>query len=174
MLRSPHRNDGVTKMREGTLAILFGGALTLLPAAAYAGSVPKELYGKSITVQWSESLIGRRAGDQTTQNWLRVYLMNIYISNAGRPFVRWTGRGMQTQKIYGGLGASQGSFSTAPGQTSSDAADHVDFQGRSVAVYSEFQSGARRIAIGLDGGHGSPGRNFFDPGWYRELRRPRW
>jgi hypothetical protein len=32
------------------------GVLTLLSAAAHAGSTPKELYGKSITVAWSESI----------------------------------------------------------------------------------------------------------------------
>jgi hypothetical protein len=32
-----------------------------------------------------------------------------------------------------------------------DAELRVDFQGRSIVVYTEFQSGARRIAIDLDG-----------------------
>jgi hypothetical protein len=48
------------------------GLLTLLSAAAHAGSAPKELYGKSISVAWSESITGRPGGDQTTRNASRV------------------------------------------------------------------------------------------------------
>jgi hypothetical protein len=80
-------------MREGKLAIFFGYALTLLSAAAQAGSAPKELYGKSISVQWSESVTGRNGGDQTEQNFLVTRLMNIYVSSSGRPFVRVMGGG---------------------------------------------------------------------------------
>jgi hypothetical protein len=133
------------------------GAMTLLSAVAQAGSAPKELYGKSITVQWSESVTGRKGGDQVTRNWFQGHLINIYISSAGRLFVRRTGSGDGSAgRAYGGMGAAQPSghgVSTAPGQ--SDAQDRVDFQGRSIVVYSEFQSGARRIAVDLyDGGTG--------------------
>jgi hypothetical protein len=69
------------------------GALTLLSATAHAGSAPKELYGKSITVQWSESIVGSVGGEQSTRNWLIPRLMNIYVSTAGRPFVRETESG---------------------------------------------------------------------------------
>jgi hypothetical protein len=128
------------------------GVLTLLSAAAHAGSAPRELYGKSISVAWSESITGRPGGDQTTRNWLRVYLMNIYISSVGRPFVRLTMGGTgNSEKTRGAHGTGNLSSSTAPDQPSSEATDRVDFQGRSIAVYREFQSGARRIAIDWDG-----------------------
>jgi hypothetical protein len=39
-------------------------ALTMLTAEAHAGSAPKELYGKSITVQWSESITGRQGASK--------------------------------------------------------------------------------------------------------------
>jgi hypothetical protein len=128
------------------------GVVTLLSVVAYAGSAPKELYGKSITVQWSESITGRKGGGQTTQNWLRAYLMNIYVSSAGRPFVRLTEGGTGgAEKRFGGMGAGNPSFFTTPGGSSTNPTDHVDFQGRSIVVYREFQSDARRIAIDLDG-----------------------
>jgi hypothetical protein len=42
-------------MREGKLATFLGSALTLLLSAlAYAESAPKELYGKSIVISWTE------------------------------------------------------------------------------------------------------------------------
>jgi hypothetical protein len=126
--------------------------LTLLSTVAHAGSAPKELYGKSISVAWSESITGRPGGDQTTRNWLSVYLMNIYISSVGRPFVRLTmGGAGNSEKARGAHSAGNLSSSTAPDQPSSEATDRVDFQGRSIVVYREFQSGARRIAIDWDG-----------------------
>jgi hypothetical protein len=128
------------------------GALTLLSAVAYAGSAPKELYGKSITVQWSDSVTGQMPGNQTTQNWLTARSLNIYISSAGRSFVRRTASGDGSAgRRYGGVGAGSPSFVTFPGQSSSEARDRVDFQGRSIVVYTEFQSGARRIAVDLEG-----------------------
>jgi hypothetical protein len=118
-------------------------------AIAYAGSAPKELYGKSIAVQWNESLTGRQAADQTTQNWLTSGQMSIYISSAGRPFVRRSVRRMFAGRGRTGVGAGARSFDTPPDQSTSDAKDRADFQGNSIVIYSEFQSGARRIAIDL-------------------------
>jgi hypothetical protein len=40
----------------------------LLCAVAYAGSAPKDLYGKSITVQWSESFNGKMETEQVARN----------------------------------------------------------------------------------------------------------
>jgi hypothetical protein len=121
------------------------GALALLSAAAHAGSAPKELYGKSVAVQWSETVTGRSSGDQmgdqTVQNFLVTHLMSIYVSSAGRPFVRLMSSGR--------ISRNGGDSFTAPGQ--SDAKDRVDFQGRSIVVYRELASGARRIAIDLVG-----------------------
>jgi hypothetical protein len=141
--RSTNRG-GKTKMREGMLAIFFGCVLTLLLfAVADAASAPKELYGKSVAVQWSESVTGRGVDDQTAQNFLISRLMNVYVSSAGRPFVRLIGGGAR-------FGRSGGDSFTAPGQ--SDVKDRVDFQGRSIVVYRELPSGARRISVDVDGG----------------------
>jgi hypothetical protein len=93
---------------------------------------------------------GTEGGDQTTQSWLMSGLMNIYISSAGRASVRVTEGGAGgAGRQYGGAGAGNPSFSTAP--NSPDATDRVDFQGRSIIVYRAFDSGARRVAIDLDG-----------------------
>jgi hypothetical protein len=130
-------------------SVTIVGVVAISTVAAHAGSAPKELYGKSITVQWSESVTGRTAADQITQNWLTSGLMSIYISSAGRPFVRRSVRNMLAGRT--GRGAGSRSFDTAPDQSSSGAKDRVDVQGHLIVVYSEFHSGARRIAIDLGG-----------------------
>jgi hypothetical protein len=43
-------------------SIVVMGALTLLSAAAHAGSAPKELYGKSIIISWTEHRNQRHIG----------------------------------------------------------------------------------------------------------------
>jgi hypothetical protein len=42
------------------------GTPSLFSALVHAGSAPKELFGKSIAVQWSEPLTGRYGGEQFT------------------------------------------------------------------------------------------------------------
>jgi hypothetical protein len=64
---------GVTKMREGKLATFLCCALTLLCAVAYAGSPPKELYGKSIIVTWGEHRSQRELGRLATHSRLRAH-----------------------------------------------------------------------------------------------------
>jgi hypothetical protein len=127
------------------------GVLTLLSGAAYAGSAPKELYGKSISVQWSESLTGTwQYEKRVVRNIGANCHMNIYISAAGRPFVRLiqTTAGAGTHQVrMGGSVEHNRSWEIAPGASSSD---RVEFAGRSMAVYTVFESGARRIAIDVD------------------------
>jgi hypothetical protein len=73
-------------------------------------------------------------GAQTTQSWLVAYLMNIYIStrtlaNRSPPV---SDAGAARSQPHKGLPAPLLSFSTSPDQSSSSAADRVDFQGRSI------------------------------------------
>jgi hypothetical protein len=128
------------------------GALTLLSAVADAASAPKEVYGKSISVGWSQTLSERFATEGVTRNSGQVVQMNIYISTAGRPFVRvfQTVIGGGSRHQSGGTSPIKGATSeAAPG--ASAAKDRVTFEGRSVVVYRELQSGARRVVIDVDG-----------------------
>jgi hypothetical protein len=126
------------------------GALTLLSAAAYAESVPpKELYGKSITLQWSQSHTGKTLDDPIPRQWGRAISVNIYISTTGRPFMRQfetTTGGFNPHGITNNYG--QVTREAAPNESNSA---HFDFQGRSVLLYRQFKSGVRRIAIDVDG-----------------------
>ena len=124
-------------------------ALVVLSPIAHAGPAPKELYGKSITVRWSESSSARNS-DKLVRNAGYVTQVDIYVSTAGRPFVRSRRAGIGGLDYHvqtGSLGYSDSSDSV-PGQ--SDSKDRVDFQGRSVFVYRQLLSGASRVAIDLD------------------------
>jgi hypothetical protein len=133
-------------MISKSLAVM--GVLTLLSAAAHAGSAPKELFGKSISVAWTETITQRVESDQRVTNVGASRQMSVYISTAGRPFVRLIEAGFGGYR-YDGTSASRPSLTeTAPGEA---AEDRVDFEGRSIVVYKQFRSGARRIAIDVDG-----------------------
>jgi hypothetical protein len=131
------------------------GMLMLLPATVYAGPAPKELYGKSISVAWSQTSIQRLEADQRTRSIGRAVQVHIYISTAGRPFVRTVQGGAPSgYNPYregvpvGRLGGSGETREITPGDSASN--DRVNFEGHSVVLYTQFQSGARRIAIDVD------------------------
>ena len=127
-------------------------ALTLLSAVAHAGSAPKELYGKSITVGWSESETAKFEAEQQERNVGMAAQMNIYISTAGRPFVRLmtSAQGGRSRQESGGTGSlrSTGLTETAPGEAAEK--ERVEFEGHSIVVYRQFLSGAHRITIDVD------------------------
>jgi hypothetical protein len=126
------------------------GALMVLSATAHAGSPPKELYGKSVAVAWTETRSLRFESDQQVRYVTRSHQMNIYISSVGRPFVRLISTGVGAFNLHqlGNPGYRSSLTEAAPGEA---AAEHVDFEGRSIVVYRQFRSGARRIAIHVDG-----------------------
>jgi hypothetical protein len=127
------------------------GALTLLSATAHAASsAPKELYGKSITVAWTEARTQRFESEQQVRNTGTSVQVSIYISTAGRPFVRVINTSVYDHNIHEQSGVSRGGVTeTVPGEAA--ARDRIDFEARSIVVYRQFRSGARRISIDLDG-----------------------
>jgi hypothetical protein len=133
-------------MNSKSFAVM--GVLTLLLAVAYAGSAPKELYGKSISVAWSQTSIQRLEADQRTRSIGRAVQVHIYISTAGRPFVRTVQGGAPSGVPVGRSGGSGETREITPGDSASN--DRVNFEGHSVVLYTQFQSGARRIAIDVD------------------------
>lgn len=110
-------------------------AISLLSTTeAKAGSAPRQLHGKSITLSWSESSVFKRGGTSfsNTYNLVRV----VYISQAGRAFVRGTtsGRGGGVTKEVG------------PERT----AGRVDFKDNTVIVYQINRGVARRVVVTFD------------------------
>jgi hypothetical protein len=128
------------------------GVLTLLSAVAHAGSAPKELYGKSITVQWSETRIQRSETEKDTRNFGQAIRMHLYISTAGRPFVQTlsVGTGGVDWRRGGGVPVA-GHFAETGPDVSSTKNERVDFEGRTIIVYRQFPSGARRVVVEFDG-----------------------
>jgi hypothetical protein len=79
--------------------------------------------------------------------------MSIYLSTAGRPFMRLIQGSAFPNHHLQGIGTGAGLLETSP--DASQQAGHIDFAGRSIVVYREFESGAHRIAIDVDGANTS-------------------
>jgi hypothetical protein len=101
---------------------------------AKAGSAPQQLHGKSITLSWSESGVYKRDGSSlsVTYNLVRV----IYISQAGRAFIRGTTTGRK-----GDMTKEAGPERTA---------GRFDFAGDTVTAYQVNRGVARRAVVTLD------------------------
>lgn len=81
------------------LAIFLGSALTLLSAAAHAESAPpKELYGKSIIITWTEHRNQRQLDQADFRDVDVSFSRKIYISTKGQWFDRFA-------STFGGRGA---------------------------------------------------------------------
>jgi hypothetical protein len=118
------------------------GALLLLSATAHAGSAPKELYGKSITVSWTEEREQKEPWDRHHKFVMRAGKFIIYVSGAGRAFTRFD---------YAG-GRTEPSDQVA---TDNAAIPRVlNFQGRSLSIIMPLEGGARNIAITFDDNFG--------------------
>jgi hypothetical protein len=121
------------------------GVLAMLLATANAGSAPKELYGKSITIFWFESraVSGPRGGE------LRNPKIAVYISTTGHIFSRLrveiaTRNGFSGVRAHPSASADQG-----PGASGAKVGS-TEFAGHSLIMTSLFESGARRISVEFD------------------------
>ena len=121
------------------MVALFG---LFLPQASDAAP-PKELYGKSVSVTWTETREQRPVGEQ---NWRQVsgsQTLNLYVSDAGRVF-------NNQSYTTGGGSAERGGEIAGSGKRS------VNFNARSLLVLMPWgNSGATRITADFDAGFGS-------------------
>jgi hypothetical protein len=134
-------HEGGSKMREGKLAVFLGGVLTLLSSAAYAGSPPKELYGKSIIITWTEHRNQRHA-DQANFRDVDIPLSRkIYISTEGHFFGRFSAMSPGGRE---GAREAVGMSGTSAGGGPREA----QFSGRTVTLTGASTGGlARRTTI---------------------------
>jgi hypothetical protein len=118
----------------------------MLPSASFAAP-PTQLYGKSISISWTESRMQRigSANDFAMANIPQT--LNVYISSKGQYFSR---RGASTR-------AGSGSFDAVGtnGQSHEGNARGVTFSGHAMNVSAALSSGARSISVQFDGGFGS-------------------
>ena len=122
-----------------TYSRLLGGSLSGLGtflSALPAGAAPKEVYGKTVRVQWAESMLERAPDGRTISPTVR-HERTIYISSAGRTFVttRSFFPGGETKRLAGPEGGSAGSWG---------------FQGNALVGTSTNGAVARRISVAFD------------------------
>jgi hypothetical protein len=124
--------------------------VAMLPSPSFAAP-PTQLYGKSISISWTESRMQRigSANDFSMANIPQT--MNVYISSKGQYFSR---RGASTR-------AGSGSFDAVGtnGQSHEGNARGVTFSGHAMNASAALQSGARSISVQFDDGFGSCNAN---------------
>jgi hypothetical protein len=131
-------------------------ALTVAPEIAQA-QAPAAVRGKSVVVTVSEQRTSHPASGGPTTAATATNTFSVYISSAGRPFVR-SGR---TLSSGGGSNAKtqDKAIDTAPGggTIGVSVASNVQFSGNSMIINMAFASGARRVAVTFDGSSGCTG-----------------
>jgi hypothetical protein len=127
--------------------ILLIGGLLMLPQLAEAAA-PSQLHGKSVVISLNEARVSRPASGGQTSTATAQMQLSVYVSEAGRPFVR-SHRTMTTGK----RGTQSKDIDTAPGGGSIgvSTASGVQFSGNAMTVTMVMGSGARRITASFDG-----------------------
>ena len=111
---------------------------TAVSGSTCLAQAPKELYNKTIMLRWSEYRVQKADAGDTTRNTISSS-MTVYVSDAGRPFVRIArlnnrGKGNKTDRAPGGDEQKQG---TGAGNLT------PTFSGNVLNVVSTMRSGAR-------------------------------
>jgi hypothetical protein len=132
-----------------SFAISFVCSLAaLITAGEAAPAPPKELYGKSIVLSWSETRTGGSGGFLTLS-----LQMSIYVSTEGRTFRRVVvTRGSRRRGLSQGQHHATASREHGPGEGPPPGvkAGRTQFAGHSLIMTTEFQSGARQITVDFD------------------------
>lgn len=115
-------------------------ALTAQPALA-AGGAPQQLLNKTVTMSWTTSGTAT-AADGQSKNFTNVNTRTVYISSAGRPFLR-----MQLSGGHNSRSGERGPEDTARGS--------VHFEGGKLVGVESFMSGARQFIATFDGSYSS-------------------
>lgn len=104
--------------------------------AIAAGSAPAQLRGKSVTIVWDESGTYKRSSDGQQRSAVGRLSRIVYISDAGRAFVRGT-------SVSGTFGNTR---ETGPEGTGGS----VDFSGNSMTSFRVNRGVARRLVVTFD------------------------
>jgi hypothetical protein len=105
--------------------------------AAMAGAAPKQLYNKSIDIYWGENTSNKRDADGVVVNTAGRLQRIVYISSAGRPFIRASGGGSYVNEKNREFGPD-----VAKGGT--------DFRGNQLVLTGHNMAVARQITINFD------------------------
>lgn len=116
-------------------------AMTLSLSGAANAAAPQQLYNKTITITWGESGTYKRISDGMNTNPVGQFQATVYVSSAGRPFLRVT----NTSGRYGGK-------REAGPETSSGG---IQFNGNTLTMVRENIGIARRLLTTFDGSFAS-------------------
>jgi hypothetical protein len=111
--------------------------LLISSAAASAQNAPKQLYNKTVVIQWGESLQQRRPPNERIFNTQVTAVRTAYVSNAGRVFIRAT-----RSNNSGGRKDEVTPESRAAGT--------LVFQGNMMVGTAAFEGGARQTRVTFD------------------------
>jgi hypothetical protein len=117
-------------------ATLFGLLLTQTSHAA----PPRELYGKSVSVTWTEAREQRRVGEEAWRQIDGSHTFNIYVSEAGRVFNN------ESYSTRGGSAEREGQIA------GSGKGRSFNFSGRSLVILMASGGAATRIMVAFDAG----------------------
>lgn len=126
---------------------VFLFSVLIFAGDASAGPAPKQLYNKSIIVNWVESVI-QKAPDGSTRNPQINTVRTAYVSSAGRLFVKGT-RNISNRNFQGGNQTERG-----PDNASSGSGGFT-FESDRLVGTAIFDGGARRMTVSFDPGFSS-------------------
>jgi hypothetical protein len=125
------------------LRAFFIMALTSVAAWPAYAAAPKQLYGKTITVNWTETREQRPEGEQAWRQVSGSQSLHMYISDAGRVF---------NNLSY----ATGGGSAERKGEIAGGGKRSINFNGNSLLVLMPFGTGgATRITADFDSGFSS-------------------
>jgi hypothetical protein len=128
--------------------------LAVVPAVA----APRELYGKSVVVSWSENRVESARGSSEKRQVTASQSLSVYVSSTGRLFSRREATGRFADGMRGGRGSGGAHGSNeqvgGEGRTVGGLAQQAHFAGRSLVFSQAFQSGARQVAVDFDASYG--------------------
>jgi len=110
--------------------------LSGLTATALAGSAPKQLYNKSILINWVEQVSERAADGRVTTPTINSS-RTVYVSSAGRLFVKGN-RNINNRNFQGNKDIAVGPERSGGGS--------LNFQGDRLVGTAVFDGGARQLA----------------------------
>jgi len=137
------RDEGPSTFLKGEVCAVFASVvMALWPTIAGAAAAPSQLYNKTITINWGESGTYKRISDGVNTNPVGQFQIIVYVSSAGRPFVR----GSATTGRFGGT------RERAPEQISGN---NVQFAGDTLVMTRGELGIARRVLTTFDGSFAS-------------------
>jgi hypothetical protein len=140
-------------MLSSRFALHLALAATAALVSTAAMAAPKELYGKSVVISWTESLVSRQVGETAFQTHTRAGGLSVYVSSQGNVFNRTTRTNLEANRRN--LASMNYRFQGSTDQVGSAGNSRISFQGNSMTALQPSQNGARLITVTFGAGFSS-------------------